>query len=40
MDLELNRTLTREGTIMGTPDYMAPEQARNPHLVDIRADLY
>ena len=25
---------------MGTIEYMAPEQARNPHGVDIRADLY
>jgi serine/threonine-protein kinase len=32
--------LTREGVIMGTIDYIAPEQARNAHLVDIRGDLY
>lgn len=33
-------SLTREGSVMGTPDYIAPEQARNAHRVDIRADLY
>jgi serine/threonine protein kinase len=32
--------LTTEGTVMGTPDYLAPEQARNSHGVDIRADVY
>jgi eukaryotic-like serine/threonine-protein kinase len=25
---------------MGTPDYLAPEQAREPHQADIRADIY
>ena len=33
-------TLTRDGVILGTPDYMAPEQVAHPHSVDIRADLY
>ncbi|MCI0703792.1 MAG: serine/threonine protein kinase [Planctomycetia bacterium] len=32
--------LTRDHTIVGTPDYMAPEQAKNSKLVDCRADLY
>jgi serine/threonine protein kinase/Leucine-rich repeat (LRR) protein len=32
--------LTQEGVIMGTPDYIAPEQALHSHTVDIRADLY
>ncbi|HVS37371.1 MAG TPA: serine/threonine-protein kinase [Gemmataceae bacterium] len=33
-------SLTREGTVMGTADYIAPEQAMNSHTVDGRADLY
>src|SRR6266545_2763577 len=32
--------LTQIGTVMGTPDFIAPEQARNSHASDIRADLY
>jgi serine/threonine-protein kinase len=31
---------TRDNTVMGTPDYLSPEQARNLHKVDIRSDLY
>jgi eukaryotic-like serine/threonine-protein kinase len=31
--------LTRLNTVMGTPEYMAPEQARGEN-VDLRADLY
>jgi len=33
-------TLTQDGAILGTVDYMAPEQSRQSHTVDIRADLY
>jgi serine/threonine-protein kinase len=29
-----------EGVLIGTPDYLAPEQAKNPKTVDIRADIY
>jgi serine/threonine protein kinase len=32
--------LTSMGSLMGTPDFLAPEQARNPSGCDIRADLY
>ncbi len=32
--------LTQMGSVMGTPDFIAPEQARNSHTCDIRADLY
>jgi serine/threonine protein kinase len=32
--------LTTEGSLLGTPAYLAPEQARNAHQADIRADVY
>jgi len=32
--------MTLAGQAMGTPDYMAPEQASDSHMVDVRADLY
>jgi len=38
--LSSDRPMTNPGGLMGTPDYMAPEQAADAHQVDIRADLY
>lgn len=35
-----NVNLTAEGSVLGTPDYLAPEQARDAHTADIRADIY
>jgi len=32
--------LSMDGSVMGTPDFMAPEQAKNSHRVDHRADIY
>jgi serine/threonine protein kinase len=32
--------LTEPGSLLGTPDYMAPEQTEDPHMADTRADIY
>src|SRR5262249_32005646 len=32
--------LTGAGMVVGTPDYIAPEQATDPHTADARADIY
>jgi serine/threonine-protein kinase len=33
-------TLTQQGGLIGTPDFIAPEQARDASRADIRADVY
>ena len=35
-----NTILTKPNTVMGTPDFLSPEQARSLHRTDIRSDLY
>ena len=37
---QADSSLTREGQMLGTPDYIAPEQIRDAQAADIRSDIY
>ncbi|WP_437476894.1 protein kinase [Sorangium sp. So ce1014] len=39
-DLRLTQSLTSPGAVLGTPGYMAPEQARGDSRIDARADVF
>ena len=40
VDVDEHSELTAAGSIMGTPDFISPEQAKDARSADIRSDLY
>jgi serine/threonine protein kinase/putative intracellular protease/amidase len=40
LDQATEKGITLHGEVLGTPDFVSPEQARNSRTVDARADLY
>ena len=39
-DDDMSLTIAHSENVLGTADYLAPEQALDSHLVDARADIY